>query len=59
MKRKLLQFEWCKYSDQFQVGSTFCIQKEDKEYPEYNPNHAHIWIDLFKWCIEITILDYR
>ena len=61
LKRKLIQFEWCKYGDQFQVGILFCIQNlnNDIEYPEYNAKHAHIWVDLGFKCLEISIMDFK
>lgn len=42
-----------KYSDQFQVGLTFAIHNHC--YNEPKCFHFHMWIDLGKWCIEITI----
>lgn len=59
MNRKFIQFEWCKYKDQFQIGISFCIHNvyKDLEYPEYNVRHAHIWIDLGFRGLEITFMD--
>ena len=59
IKRKFIQFEWCKYGDQFQIGISFCIQKQFEEYPEYNPTHAHIFIDLGFKCLEISFMDIK
>jgi hypothetical protein len=57
--RKIIEFHWCRYKDQFQVGISACLQNisKDIEYPEYNYCHFHIWIDLGFRCFEITILD--
>lgn len=59
--RKLIDFEWCKYKTQFQIGISFCLQNIEKEieYPEYNVKHFHVWIDLGFRCLEISILNKR
>lgn len=63
-KRKFISFDWCSYKDQYQFGIVFCIQRPDPEAERFFPEglkeviHAHLWIDFFKWCFEITFMDY-
>ena len=54
--KRIVTFEWCIYTDQFQLGISMAIHniEKDIEYPEVNIRHAHIWIDLGFRCLEIT-----
>ena len=46
---KLFRISLDKYDDQIQFGLTFSFHKHSVK------RHFHIWIDLFKYYIEITI----
>jgi len=57
---KFIQFDLITYKDQWQFGITFNISWKDKIYMSIEDvTHGHIWIDLGKWCLEISIMDYK
>ena len=37
-----------RYTDQFQIGLAFAVHSHG------DARHWHIWIDIGKWCLEIT-----
>lgn len=63
LKRKFIQFCFSKYEKINQFGITICFEKPDKELIEfgieYECYHAHIWIDFYCYCVEVTFMDYN
>lgn len=56
--KRIINIEFYKYSDQFQIGANFAIHTHScnsKTGDRYY--HGHIWIDLGIWCIEISFMD--
>jgi hypothetical protein len=48
-KRKLDMFELGRYDDQFQVGLVFSVHSHGEK------RHAHIWVDLGFYYVQVTI----
>ncbi|MCP4650331.1 MAG: hypothetical protein GY853_09680 [PVC group bacterium] len=49
-KNKIIDFDWCKYSHAFKLGSTVVLHNHICERW-----HFHLWIDLGFRCLEISV----
>lgn len=52
--KRYIHIEFIYQPSQIQIGANMCIHNHCPE-EENESWHFHVWIDLFIWCIELTI----